>query len=178
MSTNAGFTVIGRLAEAVVWPGVVALAPSDAVMLRVVPLPTDAEEQLYCEPLNGHVQVPGELTIVAFAAYVPWPPETVKMAGTQLPPEQPAPVPKARPVTAVGTLTGGVKVSAPLTVSVFEMGDALAEGDDALATSEADTPKVDVAAVALAVPLQTTAVFPPFAAHVIPAGGVPVTLKL
>jgi hypothetical protein len=169
---------MATLAEAVVWPGVVALAPSDAVMLRVVPDPTKVEEQLYCEPLRGHAHVPGALTIVAFAAYVPRPPEIVNTAGTQLPPEQPGPVPNARPLTAGSTLAGGVSVRAPFTVSVFETGELVAEGVEAFATSDVETPKVDVAAVVLAVPLQTTAVFPPFAAQVIPAGAEPVTLKV
>jgi len=44
---KAGLTVIATEAEAVVAPGVVALAPSEAVMLRFgVPETTAAEEQL------------------------------------------------------------------------------------------------------------------------------------
>ena len=110
---------------------------------------------------------------------MPRPPETVNTAATQFVlGEQPVPVPKARPVTAGCKLAGGVRVSAPLTVSVFETGDVVAEGEEAFATSDAETPKVAVAAVALAAPLQTTAVLPPFAAQFIPVGGVPLTLKL
>lgn len=110
---------------------------------------------------------------MAVAEYAPSPPEIVNVAGTQLPPLQPAPVPKARPLTAGGKPAGGVNVSAPFTVSVFETTAVVAEGVEALPTSEAATPNVE-GPVAVGVPLQTTAVLPALGAQVIPTGGVPV----
>jgi hypothetical protein len=80
--------------------------------------------------------------------------------------------PKPRRFTAGGSLTGAVSARALFTVSVLETGATLPDGAEAFAESATETANVDVAPVTFA-PLQTTAVFPPFAAQVMPAGGDP-----
>ena len=78
---------------------------------------------------------------------------------------------------------GPVAASAVFTVIVFESVlcgsvPTVAAGVEILAVSTTFTENEAVVATGLAVPLQTTAVLPPFGAQLIPEGGVPVTVKL